>query len=62
MNVFNPPDKPESRLQAALRWLTENGYVVDKATDLPGLYHINDGPELTEMQVINFAVQAGFKG
>jgi hypothetical protein len=44
----------------ACAWLITNGFVVTQAVDIPGLYRVNDGPELTATQLISFARQQGF--
>ena len=50
---FQP--KPVNRLEAAINKLLADGKRVERATDIPGLYYIDNGPELTEMQVIHLA-------
>lgn len=51
-----------NELQAAIEKLTRMGHAVQRADEppppFPGLYFV-DGRELTEMQVISYARQAG---
>jgi hypothetical protein len=62
MGMHFRPDQPQNRLQAAVQWLIAKGHRVERATDIPGLYYLDNGPELTEMQVISFAASKGFDG
>ena len=41
-------------LQVAIHWLQQNGYRVESAGGVPGLYIVDGGPELTIGQVISF--------
>lgn len=61
MNQHFMGGRPQNRLEAAIKWLLENGYRV-VPENIPGLFRINGGVELTEMQVISFASQHGFTG
>ena len=42
-------------IEAAINKLLADGKRVERATDIPGLYYIDNGPDLTEMQVIHLA-------
>lgn len=48
-----------STLQAATKALTDAGHSVEPSGDIPGLYRINGGAELTVGQVVDVARQNG---
>lgn len=48
-------------LLAAIARLQKGGYTVERTMDVPGfpgLYRINDGPEITERQLIGLSYDA----
>ncbi len=60
MTLHVPPPKPESPFSLAIAALRAAGHRVEPASVLiPGLCHIDNGPELTMGQVIDVAVQKG---
>ncbi|UEM08024.1 hypothetical protein JL101_035835 (plasmid) [Skermanella rosea] len=42
-------------LQHAIDYLTSRGFVVERTADIPGLFYVDGGPELTIGQLIDFA-------
>lgn len=59
MNLQFTPAQGPNRLQKAINKLVAKGHIVERASDLPGalpsLYYVNNGPELTEAQLVHFA-------
>ena len=47
----------ERAVQEAVRRLNVAGHVVKRAVDRPERYYVDDGPEMTAMQLVNFAAR-----
>lgn len=58
---FTPPEpRPQNPLDVAIAALRAAGHNVEPAPGfVPGLFHIDHGPELTVGQVISVAAQKG---
>ena len=47
-----------SMIESAIRALRQAGHIVTAADSIPGLFHIDGGPELTTNQLIGLAAKA----
>jgi hypothetical protein len=47
-------------VQDAVNWLAAHGHTVERAPDIPGLFYVDNGPEITTRQLLHFASQLGW--